>query len=335
MKKTVHFLAGVLVLVLLLEGCSNTSTQPEGTAQTLNTGGISFKIDKANAPEDVVKVEAVMVSEAGDTLTADMDLASDNAAQFTFTDISVGNWQLTVNAYNAADKLLYTGSAELEILAGVLTQISLVLNPTGMETGSVQINVTWGTATADKTLILQPGSEGKNAYIDQFESNKNFSSDPYLILYSGPLWTSSDFHRNRIFMDFNLSSVPQTAVVKEAYLYLYHDYVPNPEPHYDVNQGPAIITVKRITQRWDKTGVKWSNQPKYTDLNQVKYTTLGTPAEDLKIDVTALTQDYVNKPDSSFGYRVILLDDNGGLLKFASCNHPDSLVRPKLEIIYK
>jgi hypothetical protein len=136
-------------------------------------------------------------------------------------------------------------------------------------------------------------------------------------------------------MDFDLGSIPQTAVVKQAYLYLYHDYVPHSDPHYNENQGPAIITVKRITQRWEKTGVKWSNQPKYTDLNQVKFTTLGTPAEDLKIDVTALTQDYVSKPDSSFGYRVILLNDDGGLLKFASCNHPDSLVRPKLEIIYK
>ncbi|QQS35233.1 MAG: hypothetical protein IPM56_13375 [Ignavibacteriales bacterium] len=107
-----------------------------------------LKIDQENAPESVMFVTATLTRENFDTLTSTMNILSDTSADLTFNEVAAGNWLLKVDAKDSIEQILYTGSAEVTVLAGILTQVNLVLNPTGVGTGGVYIYVTWGTPTS-------------------------------------------------------------------------------------------------------------------------------------------------------------------------------------------
>jgi predicted GH43/DUF377 family glycosyl hydrolase len=109
-----------------------------------NSGKVFLKIDRENAPENVVFVEAILVKEGQDTLSGMLNLLTGTSADIQFDNVVVGLWNLTVNAKDSLDQIIYTGSAEVTILAGILTQVNLTLMPTGNGTGSIYIFVTWG-----------------------------------------------------------------------------------------------------------------------------------------------------------------------------------------------
>ncbi len=118
---------------------------------TNNSGKVFLKIDRENAPASVVWVEAILVKENQDTLSGILNLISGTTADIQFDNVPVGLWNLTVNAKDSTEQIIYTGSADVTVLAGILTQVSLVLNPTGAGTGSIYIFVTWGNTNINFT----------------------------------------------------------------------------------------------------------------------------------------------------------------------------------------
>lgn len=327
-KKLLYITA---VFSLFLYSCSDQDINAPIETPHSGKGNISFSINKAAAPEDVVLVKAFLSRPDFDTLKAVLNMYSDSSAGITFNQITAGSWHLKVNALNSQNVILYTGETNVEIIEDATAEVNLklVYVPSGL--GNVQIKVVWNDY---KSLILQPGSEGKNAWIDQLGGG-NASSFPYISLFIGQ-YITSQIHRQRAFIDFNLSSnLPAGAKIVRADLYLYYDYLDDTE-FPTGHGGPAELVIKRITQSWERTGVRWNNQPAYTDANAVYFNTSGFDKENFKIDVTQLTQDCADNPASSFGYRIIFADEQvGGMLKLASCNNPDPMIRPKLEITYK
>jgi hypothetical protein len=273
-----------------------------------------------------------MVSETGDTLTGDMDMTSDDAAEIKFINIAVGTWYLTVNAYDASSKLLYTGSAELEVLAGTMTQVSLVLNPTGMETGSVLINVTWGTSV--KTLVLQPGPEGKDAIVSSLRHDQNYGV--YQNIYMSSWTNDGELNNVRTYIDFNLTAIPSSAKIISAKLYLYWDYANGFGYQVSPHSGDNAFTVTRVTGYWGEYSLTWDNQPNvtYEDSVYVPQSVYGD--QNYVIDITQLAQDYINDPQHSFGFMCKLINENPySLVILAASDHFDPAVRPKLVISYQ
>jgi hypothetical protein len=73
-----------------------------------------------------------------------LNLITDTTADITFNDISAGGWHLKIDAADEDTVVVYSGEADVTILAGITTQVNLVLQPTGAGKGNIYIYVTWG-----------------------------------------------------------------------------------------------------------------------------------------------------------------------------------------------
>lgn len=156
----------LFIIIVLSFSCSNEIIQPDSTS----FGKISLKIDRENAPESVTLVKAYLTRENYQPIVATLNLLSDSTAEILINEISVGNWNLKVDAENDSGLVLYTGEAEVQILAGFTTQVYLTLQPTGFGTGSIYIHVGWGVPTgfAWQDYPYNPLIFSSNSYYDYY-----------------------------------------------------------------------------------------------------------------------------------------------------------------------
>jgi predicted GH43/DUF377 family glycosyl hydrolase len=140
--KTNYILFLFFFSILLLIGCKKENTlQPE---LNQGTGSLALLLDKTNAPEDVVVVTAKLTRDNHDPIVQNLNLLSDTSASITFPSILAGQWLLQVDAKDSADQVLYTGQAQVNVVANTTTNVSLVLQPVQNNVGNIFIYVTWG-----------------------------------------------------------------------------------------------------------------------------------------------------------------------------------------------
>ena len=134
------------LMLILAMGCSKDNIISSNTDNS--HGSISFSIDKANAPSDVVAVIAYLNRVNYETFTGYLNLLSDSTADISFQSIPIGTWYLKVDAIDKDSVVIYSGESDVLVQENILTQISLALIPTnnGSNTGNVYIYVTWGNS---------------------------------------------------------------------------------------------------------------------------------------------------------------------------------------------
>ena len=138
MNKIIFFI--VVNISFLLSNCSDDSLI---TPQS-SPGGISLNIDRVHKPDNVVSVTAYLTRADFDTLSGSLNLLSDTTADLTFNDVAAGDWHLKVDAADEQGTVVYTGETDVNILAGITTQMYLTLEPTGAGYGNIYIYVNWG-----------------------------------------------------------------------------------------------------------------------------------------------------------------------------------------------
>lgn len=184
------------------------------------------------------------------------------------------------------------------------------------------------------SIILQPnGENGKDAYIDSRLYDRNFG---YHIDFPSIAWTNGGVPTIvRGLIDFDLTVIPNGAVVDSAKLSLYSYDSPNNGTHSSLS-GFNESVLCRITEPWDEATVNWNNQPAYTTLNQVFLSKCLNPIQDyLDIDVTNLIHDMIDDSNNSHGFLLKLVTEmNYRRMIFASSDNIDSTLHPKLEIFY-
>jgi gliding motility-associated-like protein len=194
-----------------------------------------------------------------------------------------------------------------------------------------------GYATAQQTITLQPGGQcGKDAILHGLDSerNTNYGNNAQLPAVA---WTFSGTPGTiRGVVEFNLSSIPANAVINSAYLSLYAWGQNNGLGQHSSLSGSNIGWIQRVTTMWDEQTVTWNTQPSTTSQNQVVLHESNSPNEDyLNMDVTALVQDMLDNPSSSFGFLISeQVESYYRRLNFCSSDHTDPARRPKLVITY-
>jgi len=180
------------------------------------------------------------------------------------------------------------------------------------------------------TLFLQPGAEGKDAFLDDWYT-ENHGDYPNLFALAG---TSNGIPvLMRSIFEFDLSTIPAGVYIYDARLSLY--FANNPSvPHYQYGDNVAFL--QRVTEPWDEHTVTWFNQPASTEENQVILPVSTYPEQDyLDIDVKVLFQDIVNDPENSHGVLFRLqTEEMYRRMFFASSDHENPELHPKLQIIY-
>jgi concanavalin A-like lectin/glucanase superfamily protein len=154
------------ILVLFLQiSCQKQTFTP--TNQT-ELGELSFAMSMVNAPEDVVDINGFLTRDSHDTIFFTFNILNESATA-TVENISPRIWNLTVNAFDINTVVIYTGSTDVNVSPGVVTQVNLQLNPT---TGSLEIIVTWGPPNVqDSSMILYLPFNGNANDASGYENN--------------------------------------------------------------------------------------------------------------------------------------------------------------------
>ena len=173
----------------------------------------------------------------------------------------------------------------------------------------------------EETITLQPGAEGKDAYVMDIFSEDNFGD---IIFLSVGVFTVP-FARS--YLQFDLSPIPPEAVILDANLGLYYD------SSYELTSLP--IDLYEVTESWEENTLTWDNQPASSN-----------EAADIQIIPASQTNDFVYwyighlvkgwHKGSITNDGIVLRDtdessDDGGV-DFFSSDWPTASQRPKLII---
>jgi len=175
-----------------------------------------------------------------------------------------------------------------------------------------------GASRAD-SLVLQPGPEGKDAWVDAGAPDTNHGDSEWF--YGMGLLSS-----RAAFIEFDLSSLPAGSTVLSARITLWAEY------------RDGQIHFEPVASAWDEMSITWANQPT-TLPPQVSYPiSRGEPDGPCywgcswPFDISSIVQYWASDPQSNFGLRVAANTGSIGWLMASSDNvtHP----RPKLTVLY-
>ncbi|MEO8086193.1 MAG: DNRLRE domain-containing protein [Bacteroidota bacterium] len=191
---------------------------------------------------------------------------------------------------------------------------------------------------AQHALVLQPnGTVGKDAEI--------FSCVPcgYSVRNFGNIaencaiaWTKSGASHNiRSLIQFDLSSIPNGAIIQSAALSLYWAPGSDEGKHYGLF-GSNSAYIQRITSTWDEQTVTWVTQPSTTTTSRVSLSGSSSATQNYtNINVTQMVKDMLGDPTHSFGFMLSMQNETPfKKLVFASSDNVNASLRPKLEIVY-
>lgn len=191
------------------------------------------------------------------------------------------------------------------------------------------------------TIIIQPGTEGKDAEISSYDPGKNFGNFTSL---NAVTWAENiGPFIERGFFDFDIKKyIPSDAKIISAHLKLFPDT--SKIPNIIGNSGNSYKGVKfknewqicRIEQSWDENKITWFNQPKVSSSDVLNLPGSQFSAEALPIDVTEhIRQKYKGNPDYH-GFMIRNKDESPNqCIVFCSSDIEHKELRPQLIVEYE
>ncbi|MDO6432904.1 DNRLRE domain-containing protein [Flavitalea sp. BT771] len=208
---------------------------------------------------------------------------------------------------------------------------------TGVDTVSVIVNA---SIAEPATLVLQPANN-PNEYAVAIYNGGDISG------VSGPdipisAWTISSLPITvRNLMKFDLSSIPSSATIVSANLYLYSYPAPTLNGNFqDANYGSDnTLLVQRVSSSWspvDPGKTTWSNQPSTDTTHQAIAPSTTQSQLDLNLDVTGMVRTMV-LGHANYGFLLRLQNEvtYTSRIFVASHNTTYTTKYPKLVVTYQ
>ncbi len=186
-------------------------------------------------------------------------------------------------------------------------------------------------------LVLRPNAEdGKDATIGNYYDyvDRNFGTYEE---FTANAWTTGGNETTlRSLIEFDLSLLPDDAIIVDAQLYLYVSENTTHGPGHSQLSGSNECILQRITSSWDENTVTWNTQPSTTEENQVVLPASEYDMQDYVVDVSNLIIDIIDNPTSGFGFMLRLNEESYyRRMLFASSDHSNDSLHPKLVITYE
>jgi len=183
----------------------------------------------------------------------------------------------------------------------------------------------------EQSITIQPNSiDGLDAILSSKETTSNFgdSEDASLLAMN----TDGSLNVTRLLIKFDLSQIPENAVITKAYISLYNN---SDQPKSITNTGDNYTTIKRVTSSWTEESVNWESQPFTSETNKVTISKTYIENQSFEnIDATNLVKDLLFY-NQNYGILVKLQSESATkAVSIASSDHPNSNLHPKLEITY-
>lgn len=178
-------------------------------------------------------------------------------------------------------------------------------------------------------IVLQPGPEqGKDALVHTIYPNSNLGNSVNTIAAA---WTyNGEFGRIRSLLQFDLTCIQPQSTIDSAFLSLYY----NPTCGHEGHGGSNSAYIRKVSGNWEENTVTWVTQPPASSINEVFLPASLTTYQNYEnIEVTTIVQEMVDFPAQNNGFMLILeIEETYRSLTFASSDHPQGGLRPKLEL---
>ena len=186
---------------------------------------------------------------------------------------------------------------------------------------------------AQTTTTFTLNANDEDATIDNYNPAGNYPNEIECVSRA---WTINSVPTVwRSLFKFNLSCIPQNAIVQNAQLSLYYA-VQNGfgnQLHESLTSSNESV-VQRVTTAWSENTVTWNNQPASTTADELilPQSTYGTQ-DYLNMDVTAMVQAMISTANNGFLLKLTNETYYANLI-FASGDNPDSARHPLLSVTY-
>jgi hypothetical protein len=165
----------------------------------------------------------------------------------------------------------------------------------------VAVSCKKGSSVTRNTLTLQPTDNPNEMDLETLNGQDHTqltseSIDVDAWTGNGDPWTLRGLFK------FDLSTIPSTATIDSAALYLYSDSTPITANLIDANFGTAnSFAIQQVTSDWSPSTVTWSNQPSVSTTNSIIIPTTSQSFLDLRTDVTSMITSMV-KNNTNYGF---------------------------------
>lgn len=213
----------LIVLVVIVSGCGRS-------LPGVGTGSLKFSVDLSQlgrvqstavaATASTITKVTVTVSRTGyDSIITDLTVV-DNVATGQVDNLASGYWHVDAAAYEGTT-LLFSGGADAEVIAGVVTQCTILFEPNIQEptTGGISITVGLNPLPGYKVIdqavsrILVDGSSSK-VYILDSTTNKIgvYDADTLIrerdiVLDQAPLSIAFNADKTSVFLGYSTGNV--------------------------------------------------------------------------------------------------------------------------------
>jgi len=183
------------------------------------------------------------------------------------------------------------------------------------------------TVATIETLTLQPGSEGKDAFVNSDEFYPDLNTGD-----SGYLFAGDNGFKNRTYIQFDLNPnpLPAGAVITDARLKLYQDTML-------ILLGSFNGGLYPVTSNWEENEITWNNQPT-SSLDTVALPTLyDTTGNWVTCHIEDFVKGWLDGSITNYGLLLKAIDESSedtGARFFSSDHVTDITKRPILEIDY-
>lgn len=305
-----RIILSVLIVCVLITSCQKDPLPPENVVPKVDAG-----------PAQVVTVDAT-------ALTGSASDTDGRVVAYLWSQVSGPSKAHILNEGSATTsvKELKNGTYLFQLMA------TDNKGATGVDTVSVQTKL-----PVSQTLTLQPASNpGEYLYVYHYPSSFNFvPGQPEIPIGA---WTKDGYpFILREVLKFDLSSIPVTAKVVSARLYLYSSPEPLNGNHIDPNAGTAnAFYVRQITTNWTPSSITWANEPVTTTANQVYVPHTNEKKLDINLDVKSQIASMVVN-NANYGFYLKLENEVAYNSRvFVSSNDTKYTdMRPKLVITYE
>jgi len=232
-------------------------------------------------------------------------------------------------------EMVNTGNYGFSLRQVVEIQYGRMIFASGDHPDSSQRPLLIVTFTPQVTCLhLKIDKAGEDATVDDFNPANN---NPNEIEYFCGGWTINSIPvRWRNFFKFDLSQIPQGAVVQSAALSLY--FAPNNNFFAtDTSMTSSNESViRRVITPWTENTINWNTQPNTSNQNQVILAPTTSSTQDFpNIDVSGMVQDMVNSPGISDGFMLKMANEIPyARMIVSSGDNPDTTLHPTLDVCY-
>jgi len=231
-----------------------------------------------------------------------------NVTPYTVIHVTAGTHLVRIVHPGDASGYYKWRQASVTVYGGETTYINWVLDP----------------ATVVNTEIQPDGTAGKDAFVDEGAPDTNYETETMMSV------GSAGGNDSRMYVQFDLSSIPSTSVILSADLGLFY-YAESPTSV----DGP--VGAYRVSGNWVESSIVWNNQPSVQSTPIDTVTVPGAHTGDFVLwDISTLAQGWVG---GSIANRGVLLRDTDetsydGVKSFRSSDWGTAGERPKIVISY-